>query len=56
MGEGGKGDYRRARREEYTTPAMRLGLTTAPIRLETICYTNWRTEAFAPEFRGASVA
>jgi len=43
-----KGDYRRARREEYTTPAMRLGLVRKPTRLDTILYNDWRADALPP--------
>lgn len=39
---------RRARREEFSTPAMRMKLARAPVRLETILYTDWRAEAFSP--------
>jgi hypothetical protein len=56
MEEGKKGEYRRAKREEYSTPAMRLGLARAPVRLETILYTDWHTDAFAPAVRAAKAA
>jgi hypothetical protein len=35
---------RRTRREDYSTPAMRMHLATAPIALETILNTDWRTK------------
>jgi hypothetical protein len=43
-----KGDYRRALREEFTTPAMRLGLARKPTRLDTILYNDWRVDALPP--------
>jgi hypothetical protein len=35
---------RRAKREEYTTPAMRMYLATVPVKLETILNTDWHTK------------
>jgi hypothetical protein len=35
---------RRLRREEYSTPAMRMYLARGPIRLETILNTDWRAK------------
>lgn len=33
---------RRTRREDFSTPAMRMGLAKSPLRLETILYGDWR--------------
>jgi hypothetical protein len=35
---------RRTRREDYSTPAMRMHLATVPIALETILNTDWRAK------------
>lgn len=35
---------RRTKREEYSTPAMRMYLAKSPIRLQTILSTDWRTK------------
>jgi transposase-like protein len=44
-----KQDDRRTRREKMTTPAMRVGLAKAPVRLDTILYTNWRGKLLSPD-------
>jgi hypothetical protein len=41
-----KDSRRRKKREDYTTPAKRLGLARAPVGLETILYGNWHAEVF----------
>lgn len=34
-------NVRQTRREEFSTPAMRMMLAKGPVRLETILYTDW---------------
>jgi hypothetical protein len=35
---------RQTKREEYTTPAMRMYLATVPVKLETILNTDWHAK------------
>lgn len=51
-----KASLRRARREEFSTPAMRMKLARAPVRLETILYSDWRAAVFVQKAATAKAA
>lgn len=44
---------RQSRREEFSTPAMRMRLAKGPVRLETILSTDWRTKLMGPNRQAA---